>query len=491
MIPYKTIIKLDKDTKQALYLQVANQFIELIKKGMIAPKTKLPSSRLLAETLQVHRRTIVAAYDELILQGWVETIPKKGTFVHRDLPILKQKALGSLSKGVHKERIGFSFNKEPGIDFPVFDKKENFLYINDGTPDARLAPLPEIAKIYRRIAAKKRSIPYATYHSTYGNPELRQALAQYLNQTRGLRCTKDNVMITRGSQMGIYLLSQLLLQEKEYIIVGETNYIAANITFLNRGAQLLRIPVDHNGIVTEAVEELCKKHPVKAIFVTPHHHHPTTVTLSAERRLHLLNLSQTYGFAIIEDDYDYDFNYSHAPILPLASHDKNGNVIYIGSVCKAVAPVYRIGYLVAPKPFVDECAKLRRFIDRQGDSLLEYAFAYFIKEGGMERHLKKTLKIYKKRRDLFCTLLKTELKDYFNFEIPKGGMAIWAVLNAKYKWEDLVVLAEKHELEIGNWQRYDSAKIGHNGIRFGFAAYNEEEIHEVIHRLKQSCLGLL
>jgi GntR family transcriptional regulator/MocR family aminotransferase len=301
-----------------------------------------------------------------------------------------------------------------------------------------------------------------------------------------LHITKDNVLITRGSQMGIWLSSQLLLKKDDIVVVGNTNYESADATFLNQHAKLERVLVDEHGLVTNDIENLCKRHQIKAVYVTSHHHHPTTVTLCAERRIHLLNLAKQYNFAIIEDDYDYDFNYNHAPILPLASHDTNGNVIYIGSVCKTVAPVFRVGYLIASKEFVDEAAKLRGYIDRQGDALLELTFADFIKSGELDRHIRKVMKIYKQRRDLFCKLLKDELGGVLQFEIPKGGMAVWVKLNSNYSWETISKVARTHKLETGNWQRYDNANLKHNCIRIGFAAYNEEEIHELINRLKKA-----
>ena len=187
-----------------------------------------------------------------------------------------------------------------------------------------------------------------------------------------------------------------------------------------------------------------------------------------------------YKFAIIEDDYDYDFHYSHAPILPLASHDRHGNVIYVGSICKTVAPVYRVGYLVAPKSFVDECAKLRRYVDRQGDALLEMVFAHFISDGSLDRHIKKVVKIYESRRDLFCKLLKEELGDYLTFNMPRGGMAVWATLNKAYSWQEVFEVAKTQKLIIHEWDRYDMINTGHNAIRIGFAAYNDDEIYEFI-----------
>lgn len=486
MFPYKTSIQFDRKSNQALYLQLSNQIIQFIKNQTLAPNTKLPGSRTLAELLHVHRKTIVACYEELLLQGWVESIPKKGTFVLSNLPVLQQQKLNN-SDGIGlKESAGFSFYKNTILPEKPAKKIDGIMYLNDGVSDGRLTPIDEIARTYRRISAKKMIFEHLSYGSTYGNDTLRDVLVDYLNVTRGLHCTKENVLIMRGSQMGIWLSSQLLLKKDDIIVVGNTNYDSADSTFLYQNARIERVLVDDDGIVTDDIEKLCKRKQIKAVYVTSHHHHPTTVTLSAKRRIHLLNLSRQYNFAIIEDDYDYDFNYNHAPILPLASHDINGNVIYIGSVCKTVAPVYRIGYLIASKVFVDEAAKLRGFVDRQGDALLELTFADFIKSGDLDRHIRKVMKIYKQRRDLFCKLLNNELGGFFQFETPKGGMAVWTKLNSNYSWGSISEVARKHKLEIGNWQRYDSAKLEHNYIRIGFAAYNEKEIYELINRLKKT-----
>ena len=487
MIPYKTSFEIVRSGKQPVYIQLTNQFIELIRQGKLVTDSRLPGSRTLSDLLGVHRKTIVACYDELQLQGWIVTIPQKGTYVNADLPILKQRDLKHTDKDFKNDVSGFVFdkNKNLGRSFSQ-EYDENFMCVNDGISDVRLVPIKEIALISRNLVAKKSIIKHLSYGTTYGNRMLRVSLVNYLNFTRGLNITIDNVMITRGSQMGMFLASQVLFSGNEYIVIGETNYSSSDTTFEFSGAKILRVKVDEYGLIIHDVEKLCKKHTIKAVYTTPHHHHPTTVTLSAERRLHLLNLSKSYSFAIIEDDYDYDFHYNHAPILPLASHDQNGNVIYVGSVCKTVAPVYRVGYLIASKDFVDECAKLRRFVDRQGDALLEMTFAKFINEGNLDRHIKKVLKIYKVRRDLFCRLMKQELDEYLSFEVPKGGMAIWAILNKKYTWDKVAKKAFEQKLVITEWQRYDSINAKHNAIRIGFAAYNEEEIHEFVRRLKKT-----
>ncbi|MDO5971304.1 PLP-dependent aminotransferase family protein [Flavivirga aquimarina] len=487
MIPYKTIIKIDRTSKQPVYIQLTNQFIDLIKERTLPPQAKLPGSRTLSDLIGLHRKTVVACYEELEMQGWVISVPKKGTFVHKDIPILQQQEWPEKLLGKKDDKTGFAFEQNPILcrNFPQH-YADDYMYVNDGVPDERLTPIKDLSIIYRKIANKKSTFDYMNYGTTYGNPELRETLAGYLNETRGLNITKDNILITRGSQMGMFLTAQLLIKNQDYIIVGETNYSSVNTTFEFPGAKLLKVKVDKHGLDTHAIEKLCKKYAVKAVYTTSHHHHPTTVTLCAERRMHLLNLAKAHHFAILEDDYDYDFHYNHAPILPLASHDTCGNVIYVGSICKTVAPVFRVGYLIAPKPFVNECANLRRFIDRQGDAILELTFSSFIKDGSLDRHIKKVVKIYKERRDFFCKLLKEELSDYLSFEIPKGGMALWVTLNKNYSWETVTDIAKQQKLIISEWKRYDMTNANHNAIRVGFARYDETEAKEFVKRFKKT-----
>lgn len=496
MIPYKTVIKLDKKACTPVYIQLCNQIIQLIKCGVLSPSVKLPGSRWMAETLQIHRKTVIAAYDELMAQDWIEVRPAKGTFVNSSLPIVEQQpipGMDSAEKETKKQVAGFTFIRREHLrsrdtEFP----KEGILGLDDGVPDNRIAPIEEIARVYRNIVKKSYNRKHLSYGSIYGNMELREALADYLNDTRGLSTSPENILITRGSQMGIYLSARLLLAQGENIVVGETNYRSANKVFIESGGILNRVRVDENGIVTSDVEALCKKKKIKAVYVTSHHHHPTTVTLSAHRRMHLLELSQKYNFAIVEDDYDYDFHYCNAPILPLASSDSGGNVIYIGALCKIVAPAIRIGYLIAPKDFVDEAARLRRVIDRQGDQLLEFTLARMIRDGEIQRHSKKAQKVYHARRNLFCSLLKERLEEYFEFRKPEGGMAVWVKLREGYDWDEVKAEAAKNKLKLGGYcgDEDDTIDSPYPGLRMGFASLTLDEIRESVNRLEVTMKSL-
>lgn len=284
--------------------------------------------------------------------------------------------------------------------------------------------------------------------------------------------------------MGIYLAAQLLLNPADTIAVGVSNYRTADETFSFAGANLLRIPMDANGMDVDYLEEILSRKKIKAVYIIPHHHCPTTVTLSVERRLKLLNLAKEYRFAIIEDDYDFDYHYDNKPYLPLASIDHNQNVIYIGSITKTFAPALRIGFLVGPPAFIQAAASLRQLIDRQGDTLLEEAFAVMYDNGEMDRHFRKSLKIYKQRRNLFCQILKSDFSDTIEFKIPEGGLAVWANFEEGVNLTKMSENAMKKGLHIGDGSFNHNESFSANASRMGFASLEEKEMIKALGILK-------
>jgi GntR family transcriptional regulator/MocR family aminotransferase len=247
----------------------------------------------------------------------------------------------------------------------------------------------------------------------------------------------------------------------------------------------VRIPVDDQGIDVQAMAAILKKESIRLLYVVPHHHHPTTVTLSADRRMHLLELIREYNLAVIEDDYDYDFHYASAPILPLASGDHRGNVIYIGSMTKSLALSLRIGFMVAPADFMVEAARLRRIMDLRGDNIMEEGLAALLDSGDVDRHLKKTNKLYRERRDLFCSLLEEKMSDLISFRKPDGGMAVWATFPQGYSIEALAQRTSALGLLINDGSAYRQPLMKTFGIRMGFASLNEAEAHEAVKLLRK------
>lgn len=284
----------------------------------------------------------------------------------------------------------------------------------------------------------------------------------------------------------MFLLANILLQKGDNLIVSERNFYLANQAFEFNGANLIEIPCDHDGIMVSEVEKICEKQSIKAIFITPHHHHPTTVTCSLERRMHLLELARKHHFAIIEDDYDYDFHYESGPILPLASSDNQGNVLYFGSFSKILSSLIRIGYVVAPKEVIIELKKVKRLFDYPGDSVMERTLAELIRDGVIQRYLKKALKTYKLRRDLFCEILERDFSKTLKFQKPSGGMAIWAEVMPPYKLSEISDAALKKRLYITKGDKYNLPGKEPNHLRLGFAGLNENEIKTALKLLKEA-----
>ncbi len=488
MILTENLLKIDKGLHIAVYQQIANGIISHIRQGTLKPGSALPSSRVLAQGLKVHRKTIVAAYDELYAQSWIDVVPRKGIFVAKKLPDVTPRPILDIVKP-HSLPAETSFYVNDKIVTRRLFKSgpESNLVFNDGFPDTRIAPVELLVREYRRFASYQFTHKYLMYGPEQGSENLRNELANFLSETRGLNIGPEDILITKGAQMALYLTAQILLTKNDTVIVGEPGYSGANEIFEQTGAKLELVPVDDDGIDLDAVENICKKKKIRLLYVIPHHHTPTTVTLSAERRMRLLEMAQKYQFAIIEDDYDFDFQYASSPVLPLASANYYGSVIYVGSFCKTIAPGIRIGFMVAPRNFLLQATRLRKLIDRQGEHLLEEAMANLLKNGDISRHLKKANKLYHERRDELCRLLREHLADEVSFKVPEGGFAIWINYINKHEPVRVAENAAELGLTISNGADYYHDKTFKNySVRLGFASLNTDELKDAVEILKRA-----
>jgi GntR family transcriptional regulator / MocR family aminotransferase len=485
-IPFKSVVQIDRASNTPVYVQIARQFINAIQRGVLVPGVKLPGTRNLSQMLEVHRKTIVAAYAELDAQSWIETLPNKGTFVTNKPPLSQSDPLKYNTEflGSYPSTAGFAFKTSMLLDREVSLSRKSQEF-TDGLPDVRLAPLDKLAKTYSGLLKRSSSSRHLGYSHVEGNPYYRHELAVYLNNTRGLHIRAENVLSCRGIHMGLYLAAMLLLTKGDKVLVGKPSYYVANMIFQQAGAQIISLPVDDQGISVEAVRALCSSgSPIRMLYITPHHHYPTTVTLSAERRLELLQLSAHYGFIILEDDHDFDFHYNSSAVLPLASADSSGMVVYVGSFCKALAPGLRAGYLVAPENLIAELGKLRRIIDRQGDLLMEQALGEMLHEGEIQRHLKKALKIYHQRRDAFCARLSDGFGDLLTHEQPPGGLAVWTDWRKDINLMKVSRECLKHDLHLPQPLLFQTDQL--SGIRLGFGNLNELEAQHALRILAEA-----
>jgi GntR family transcriptional regulator/MocR family aminotransferase len=486
MQPLSSLLIIDKSDRQPVYLQIANQLTELIRTGIMQSGYQLLSSRQLAEAMDIHRKTVVRAYDELLAQGWLESRAGSGTYVATHFPEIKPQPINNTGKERPntKKIAGFSFEDKPYLRRAVL-KSGTSLRLDDGFPDPRLAPLEELSRAYRTQLLTGNSYVKLGYGDTFGTQWLRQELSAYLNETRALKTLPENILITRGTVMGLHLASTGLLKKGDNVALGELSWSSARMNFIQAGANIFDIASDEYGLRVDAIEAICQKQPLRMLYVTSHHHYPTTVALRADRRLQLLALSEKYGFIIFEDDYDYDFHYQSKPLLPLAGADQAGMVLYCGSFTKTISPAFRVGYLVGSENVINHLAQIRRIIDRQGDNMLENAMAELLQNGIIQRHLRKSLRTYRQRRDFFCDLLKSELGNYLDFQIPDGGMAVWARFDPKIDLGSLSQKALQKDLYFSDGADSNTLSPKLNGTRLGFASSTPDELEQSIGIIKK------
>lgn len=401
-----------------IYLQVTKAIVSEIERGRLRPGDELPSSRALAQQLVVHRKTINAAFAELLAQGWIVARPRSGTFVSEELPSRapSQPLRAARTPGFELDRVALPHRPvSPRARFDLLG----------GVPAIETAPTVALARAYRRVVERDRRNALVDYGDPRGDLRLRAALATWLAHSRGLASGSDAIHTTRGSQNGLYLACHALLAPGDAIAVEAYTHPAVTSLLRLRGLEVISIPVDADGLVVDALEAAARTRPIRAVYTTPHHQLPTTVTLTASRRLRLLDLARARRWLVLEDDYDHEFQYAGQPVLPLAYLDRHGVVVYFGTLSKVVAPGLRLGFIVAPPPVIDRIAAYRRYVDQQGDQLTERAIAELIEDGEIERHTRRMLRIYRARRDALCGALASALPE-LRFEPPRGGMAVWA-----------------------------------------------------------------
>ena len=481
---FKQLIDFDKNLSQPVYIQVSQQIINAIQRRYLTKGTMLPGTRVLGQLLKIHRNTAVAIYEELASQGWVEITPNKGTFVLE--PEQKTAKIKATSQKINE---AYTYAKTTGFPFQTSfhlastNQLTDAKYmINDGKPDLRLHPVHEFTRWYsaamkRKTLIKKWDNPNEFHHSLF-----QTQLCNYLNATRGFHINPNNLINTRSTEMSLYIVSQLLIKQNDVVLVGHLSNYASNMIFQQVGADIKTIPVDEDGLDIDYIKKHFVKKSIRCVYVCAHRDYPTVVTLSAERRLELLQLAKEYGFAIIEDDYDYDFQFDGSAMLPMASADANGMIIYLGKLGQSLFPSFQTGFVVAPENLISEANNYLQLLDRQGDLIQEQMLSELIHEGEIYRLMKKNIVIYKQRRDCLCKLLIQYFSEIAQWKTPSGGLSIWLEFQQKISLVKLAEEAEKNDLLLPKTILYQDKNTC--AIRFGFGQLDLKEMESVIKKLK-------
>lgn len=497
-----------------LFLQIARALSADIRRGRLAPGARLPGSRSLAASLGVHRNTVLAAYRELLAEGWLETDPARATRVRAELPDERPIGWGrgaAAEPPRDPERVGFALPKPRGATGALghvraFSPRglaqplqsgagsgpdgaipRGTIALYGGLPELGTFPIAELTRAYRRAAVEQRGAAL-DYGDPAGEPALRAAIAAYLSSTRGVAAEADDVLVTRGSQMALYLAAAALVRPGDAVAVEERGYPPAWGALRAAGAELCPVRVDDGGLCVDALAALARRRSLRAVYATPHHQYPTTRTLAPERRLALLELCAARGVAVLEDDYDHEFHYDGRPILPLASADRAGCVVYFGTFSKVLAPSLRLGFALAPRPVLRRMIERRVLVDRQGDRLLELAVADLFESGEAARHVRRMRRLYEARRAAMAGGLTRRFGARVAFELPRGGMAIWARFD-RIDVDAWALACEQRGvlLQTGKRFSFDGRPSPH--LRLGFAGWPEARLDTALARMRE-CLPL-
>lgn len=458
------------------YLRIAEGLRQAIQSGRLKPGERLPSCRRLAGALGVHRHTVTAATEELVAEGWLEGGARRAHRVCAVLPSIffrpragrapprpQKKLKWRVVRDAEDSHVGGGDGSDPC----------RFSFAG-GVPDLRLFPFEEFRACMAQ-ALRQSPSRLGDYGDPAGHPQFIERMALYLRRVRAL--TGRKILVTHGSQEGMYLVGQLLLRPGDKVVVDELGFPSAWEAFRSAGAELVPVRLDAQGMVPQALEAALERHDVRLIYLTPHHQYPTTVTLPAARRLALYELASRKGIPIMEDDYDHEFHFRSHPIAPLASADPSELVIYTSTLSKVMFPSMRLGFLAVPEAIYRPLANLRAVVTRQSNLFLQEAVARWMDDGGFERHLRRMRRVYQERRDVLVGALAAGRARGLplDWSVPDGGMALWLDCG---KDSDLIAReARARGVLVLPESRYRCNASGRGThLRLGYASRAPEEI---------------
>ena len=473
-------IRLDATLPAPLYKQLYERLRGAILTGQLERGTRLPSTRTLASELGVARMTTALAYEQLVLEGYLESRVGQGTVVARSLPAT---LLGAEIDGKREEQtdegqtapIHLAKSLRPLKDIPWLSRGEGQTggTFSGGEPGLELFPYEVWARLIAR-RARQSVRAFAHYQPPAGYFPLREAIAAQIGVTRGVRCTPEHIIITAGSQGALDLAVRTLLNPGEAAWLENPGYFGARGALIAAGARLVPVPVDEQGLVVEIGRKRCES--ARLVATTPSHQFPTGVTMSLARRMILLDWARQAEAWILEDDYDSEYRFSGRPLEALQGLDHDGRVLYIGTFSKVLFPALRLGYLVAPPELIEPLLLMRRSLDMHLPMLEQMALCDFLHEGHYARHLRHMRHHYQKLRDLLQRELQAHLGGLLEVQASEVGMHLVGWLPPGKDDRRAASLAAQVGIQVLPISAYSLEPLPRGGLVFGYAGTNEEAI---------------
>jgi GntR family transcriptional regulator/MocR family aminotransferase len=480
-------IALDPESLTPMYRQMYDWFRKAIVEGRMRPGQRVPSSRGLADELRISRIPVLSAYEQLVAEGYFETFVGAGTCVARSIPddaLSVPAAKGEKGLGESGEKSAPRPLSRRGVllaHAPAQPWLERWGAFRVNLPALDHFPIGIWSKLVARHSRRPQRAVMA-YGDAMGYLPFRKTIAEYLGTVRGVRCDSSQILVTTGSQQALQISAQVLLNPKDRVWMEEPGYPGARQAFLTAGAQTIAAPVDGDGVDVAAMTR--RDQGARAVYVTPSHQYPTGVTMSATRRMLLLNWAMRAGAWIIEDDYDSEYRFGSRPITSLQGLDTDARVIYIGTFSKVMFPALRLGYVVVPKDLVPAFSAARDAADIFSSTLYQAVMADFIGEGHFARHIRRMRMLYLERRGALIEAIRTHMGDMLEVIGAEAGMHLTGLLPAGTDDVAVANAAARRDISAVPLSTCYSIPPARGGLILGYGGVNAHQIKEGIKGLR-------
>ena len=447
--------------------------------GRLAGGTRLPASRDFASQHELSRGTVVSVLERLQAEGYVTSRVGFGTWVNR-VEAPRPARYATATPAYIRRFVSTHKQPQPWIDRAFAEEPRPFRI---GHPAINEFP----CEIWGRIAAHRgrnfRSwLEKDVDRRGYG--PLRDAIAEYLRTSRGVRCTAEQVVIVSGIQQALTLLARLLLKRGDPIWMEDPGYFGARIAFDNVGARIIAVPVNDEGLSISAGIKICPD--AKGAYVTPAHQFPLGVTMSLDRRMALLNWASRSGAFVIEDDYDSEYRFEGPPVPALQSLDNHSSVIFIGSFSKTLFPALRVGYVVLPAPLMDFFVSFRYRTDFRNSSFDQAILCDFIVDGHLARHLRRMRNLYAERLAILMEGAKINLDGLLEISKVSAGLYTIGFLKNGMTSRQAEKLAATQGVEVLAVDRFTLRRPDPKALLLGFGGFDDFAIRQGLIRLAKA-----
>jgi len=477
-------VSLDRDGALPLHRQLFDALRQAILAGRLRPGTRLPSTRVMASDLRVARNTVMAAFEQLVAEGYLQARVGSGTTVTAIAPdmLLNIAAAPNDNSAVGPTELSLSARGRMLAGTVRSNPNPGRRAFQPGMPAFDEFPFGTWSRLLVRHN-RKPSPDLLAYDQNGGHPALKNAISDYLGAARGVNCSPQQVIVVGGAQAGLDLVSRMLLDPGDTAWIEEPGYLGARSALLGAGARLHPVPVDDDGLDVAAGERAAPR--ARLAYVTPSYQYPTGFTMSLERRLRLLEWAQRANSWVVEDDYDSEYRYRGRPLSALQGLDTAERVIYVGTFSKTMFPGLRLAYLVVPRGLIQVFQRALRHTGQDAPLAIQAAAADFIEEGHYASHLRRMRALYADRLQRFCTLLNEHLGHVLELGPADAGMQLSAYLPQSVDDRDVARRAEQIGISLAALSSYYLRECPQPGLLLGYAALPEAEMRQGVEALQR------